>query len=102
MVRYHLLSTKASVQVCRKCGDTVLAGWAEGLFTLCDILLLTVDGTHKCEQSGRTTFTIMAGELVHMGNEREARLGLSMPEHRCAQRVPAHWTDIVDSTQLGT
>ena len=92
MVRYHLLSTKASVQVCRNCGDTVLAGWSEGLFTLCDIRVLSVDETKHSEQSGRETFTIMGAEIVHLGTEREDRPPLSLREHRCATEVQALWT----------
>jgi hypothetical protein len=67
----------------------VLAGWAEGLFTLCDIRLLTVDETQHCDRNGHDTFTIMAGELVHAGQERQVRPGLSLREHRCRARRPA-------------
>lgn len=81
----YLISTQPGPQPCRRCGELVLAAWAEGVLVAVDPRPLTEAGEHVARLYGRGPYDLARTELVERNPDRarSPAKGPVLAAHRC-------------------
>ncbi|HEX8627081.1 MAG TPA: hypothetical protein VF755_02790 [Catenuloplanes sp.] len=84
----HLITRRVGLRRCPRCPALLLTGVTEGVPVHVDPVPVTAAGELAAVLSGRATYTLARGELVHRDGDRDHLGDPVLIAHRCGHPVP--------------
>jgi hypothetical protein len=85
----HFISRPAGWRHCRRCGAWLLTAVSEGVPVHVDLVAVNPLGELVAHLTGRHSYTLTGGELIHRDADRRQLDGPVLITHRCGEPIPA-------------